>query len=122
MLGTGLGKYLCGIPHCVSKLGMGVLSKASKLLCMHLQRRDDEISQCTKSVRCDHSMHRMDDAVVDIYAINLQLGAMAVCTGDTFPCTLCRCACMPYAPQVTLDLHIFKLGSSYVAHLCSHLA
>ena len=67
---------------------MGVLSKAPKLLCMHLQRRDDEISQCTKSVRCDHNMHRMDDAVVDIYAINLQLGAMAVCTGDIIPFTL----------------------------------
>ena len=86
---------------------------------MHLQRRDDEISQCTKSVRCDHNMHRMDDAVVDIYAINLQLGAMAVCTGDTLPSTLCRCACMPYAPQVSLDLHIFKLACPYVtsAHI-----
>ena len=121
MSGTGLGKCLCGIPHCVSKLGMGVLSKVPKLLCMHLQRRDDEISQCTKSVRCDHNMHRMDDAVVDIYAINLQLGAMAVCTGDTFPSTLCRCACMPYAPQVSLDLHICKSAFLYVAHLCSHL-
>ena len=65
-----------------------------KLLCTHLQRRDDVISQCTQSVRCDHNMHRMDDAVVDIYAINLQLGAMAVCTGDTFPFTPYRCACM----------------------------
>ena len=83
--------------HRVSKAIMSVLSKVLELLCMHLQRRDDVISQCTMSVRCDHNMHRMDDAVVDIYAINLQLGAMAVCTGDTFPTTLLQCACMPHA-------------------------
>ena len=65
---------------------------------MHLQRRSDVISQCTKSVRCDHNMRRMDDAVVDIYAINLQLGAMAVCTGETFSNPLFRCACMLYVP------------------------
>ena len=47
-----------------------------------LQRRSDTISACTQSVRCDPDMHPIDDAIVDIYAINLQLGAMAVCTGE----------------------------------------
>ncbi len=46
-----------------------------------LQRKDDVISQCTQSVLCDESVRDIDNAVVDIYAINLQLGAMAVCTG-----------------------------------------
>ena len=48
-----------------------------------LQRKDDVISQCTQSVRCDDRVGEVDDAIVDIYAINLQLGAMAVCTGET---------------------------------------
>ena len=46
-----------------------------------LQRRADVVSQCTQSVLCDQSVDDIEDAVVDIYAINLQLGAMAVCTG-----------------------------------------
>ena len=47
-----------------------------------LQRKSDVVSQCTQSVLCDKSVDDIEDAVVDIYAINLQLGAMAVCTGD----------------------------------------
>ena len=46
-----------------------------------LQRKEDVISQCTQSVLCDNDVSDINDAVVDIYAINLQLGAMAVCTG-----------------------------------------
>ena len=49
-----------------------------------LQQRSDPVSACTQSVRCDPAMSPIDDAIVDIYAINLQLGAMAVCTGE-FP-------------------------------------
>jgi len=72
-----------------------------------LQRKSDVISQCTQSVLCDPNINhdRMDDAVVDIYAINLQLGAMAVCTGRSLslpsPKKVCnhpaRCTifCMP---------------------------
>lgn len=48
-----------------------------------LQRKEDAISECTQSVLCDDAVWDIDDAVVDIYAINLQLGAMAVCTGGT---------------------------------------
>ena len=51
-----------------------------------LQRKDDVILQCTQSVRCDDNVRDIDDAVVDIYAINLQLGAMAVCTGEASQC------------------------------------
>ena len=88
----------CGMLHHADKPIMGVPSRPPKLLCMHLQRRDDVISQCTMSVRCDPSTHRMGNAVVDIYAINLQLGAMAVCTGiNKFPTARLRSACMLYA-------------------------
>ena len=52
-----------------------------------LQRKDDVISQCTQSVLCDDDVWDIDDAVVDIYAINLQLGAMAVCTGESPQCS-----------------------------------
>ena len=55
-----------------------------------LQRKDDIISQCTQSVRCDDRVRDVDDAVVDIYAINLQLGAMAVCTGEILNRNKCR--------------------------------
>lgn len=47
-----------------------------------IQQSSDRVSSCTPSVRCDASLDRINDAVVAIYAINVKLGAMAMCTGD----------------------------------------
>ena len=46
-----------------------------------LQRKTDVVSSCTPSVLCDSQWDTVNDAVLDIYAVNVQLGAMALCTG-----------------------------------------
>ncbi|EIE27691.1 hypothetical protein COCSUDRAFT_39286 [Coccomyxa subellipsoidea C-169] len=46
-----------------------------------LQRKSDVVSSCTPSVLCDSQWDTVNDAVLDIYAVNVQLGAMALCTG-----------------------------------------
>ncbi|KAK9836324.1 hypothetical protein WJX81_005312 [Elliptochloris bilobata] len=46
-----------------------------------LQQRSDKLGSCTPSVECDPQYSQVAKAVIDIYAINLSLGAMALCTG-----------------------------------------
>ena len=46
-----------------------------------LQRKTDVVSSCTPSVLCDSQWKTVNDAILDIYAVNIQLGAMALCTG-----------------------------------------
>lgn len=46
-----------------------------------LQRKTDVVSSCTPSVLCDSQWDTVNDAILDIYAVNIQLGAMALCTG-----------------------------------------
>jgi hypothetical protein len=46
-----------------------------------LQQTTDSTSPCTPSVTCDPNWDGINDAILDIYAINMNLGAMAVCTG-----------------------------------------
>ncbi|BDA48491.1 probable lysyl endopeptidase at N-terminal half [Coccomyxa sp. Obi] len=46
-----------------------------------LQRKSDSVASCTPSVLCDSEWDQINDSVLDIYAVNLQLGAMALCTG-----------------------------------------
>ena len=57
-----------------------------------LQQRTDLTAECTQSARCDPSVERIADAVVAIYAINVKLGAMAMCTGE-HPLPACPLAC-----------------------------
>ncbi len=45
-----------------------------------MQRTTDDVSQCTPSVECS-SWQEEAAAVVDIYAIDMRLGAMGLCTG-----------------------------------------
>ena len=45
-----------------------------------IQSTSDDISQCTPSVECS-SYHDAAAAVVAIYAVDMRLGAMGVCTG-----------------------------------------
>ena len=99
-----------------------------------LQRKDDVISQCTQSVRCDSRVRDIDDAVVDIYAINLQLGAMAVCTGETSWCMKCEqhfqgtlwlVSDVKVDTPITVTLHHAKMTQikhDHVSHLwiCEH--
>lgn len=47
-----------------------------------LQQTTDSIASCTQSVLCDSDYNLLNDAILDIYAINVELGAMAVCTGE----------------------------------------
>lgn len=80
-----------------------------------LQRRSDTISACTQSVRCDPGMRPVDDAIVDIYAINLQLGAMAVCTGEV-PHNACFGRLLPREEQgevtaSTISADVSSFGS-----------
>ena len=46
-----------------------------------MQRTTDDVSQCTPSVECGDYRNEAA-AVVDIYAIDMRLGAMGLCTGD----------------------------------------
>lgn len=46
-----------------------------------LQRKSDSVSSCTPSVLCDAKWDLINDSILNIYAVNLQLGAMALCTG-----------------------------------------
>ena len=46
-----------------------------------MQRTTDDVSQCTPSVECGDWRNEAA-AVVDIYAIDMRLGAMGLCTGD----------------------------------------
>ncbi|KAK9834175.1 hypothetical protein WJX81_005389 [Elliptochloris bilobata] len=46
-----------------------------------LQQRADKLSSCTPSVECNPELSQVSKAVIDIYAINLSMGAMALCTG-----------------------------------------
>lgn len=45
-----------------------------------MQVTSDDVSQCTPSVQCS-SWHDEAAAVVAIYAIDMRLGAMGLCTG-----------------------------------------
>lgn len=54
-----------------------------------LQRKSDLVSSCTPSVLCDSEWDLINDSILDIYAVNLQLGAMALCTGVSLPYTSC---------------------------------
>ena len=45
-----------------------------------MQRTTDDVSQCTPSVECGDYRNEAA-AVVDIYAIDMRLGAMGLCTG-----------------------------------------
>ena len=47
-----------------------------------MQQREDPISPCTPSVLCDPAYSRIKDAIVDIYAVNVKLKAMGLCTGN----------------------------------------
>ncbi len=40
-----------------------------------------QVGQCTPSVECFPEYAQAANAVIDIYAVNVQLGAMALCTG-----------------------------------------
>ena len=46
-----------------------------------MQRTTDDVSQCTPSVECGDYRNEAA-AVVDIYAIDMRLGAMGLCTGE----------------------------------------
>ncbi|BDA48490.1 probable lysyl endopeptidase at N-terminal half [Coccomyxa sp. Obi] len=46
-----------------------------------MQQKSDSVSSCTPSVLCDSEWDLINDAILDIYAVNVQLGAMALCTG-----------------------------------------
>lgn len=50
-----------------------------------LQRTSDSVSKCTPSVLCDSEWDVINDSILDIYAVNVQLGAMALCTGASAP-------------------------------------
>jgi hypothetical protein len=47
-----------------------------------MQRTTDGISLCTPSVECAPNWAQEAAAVVDIYAVDLNLGAMGLCTGE----------------------------------------
>ena len=49
-----------------------------------MQRTTDDVSQCTPSVECANYKDEAA-AVIDIYAIDLRLGAMGLCTGTALP-------------------------------------
>ena len=40
-----------------------------------------QVGLCTPSVECFPEYEQASNAVIDIYAVNVQLGAMALCTG-----------------------------------------
>ena len=82
-----------------------------------LQRRSDKISECTQSVRCDHTMSPRDDAVVDIYAINLQLGAMAVCTGLAVFSLPWHKVCLCQNLWVRTRVHVMLLAANQTINL-----
>ncbi|CAL8463641.1 g3175 [Coccomyxa elongata] len=46
-----------------------------------MQQKSDSVSSCTPSVLCDSEWELINDSILDIYAVNVQLGAMALCTG-----------------------------------------
>lgn len=46
-----------------------------------MQQKSDSVSSCTPSVLCDSEWDLINDSVLDIYAVNVQLGVMALCTG-----------------------------------------
>ena len=46
-----------------------------------MQQKSDSVSSCTPSVLCDSEWDLINDSILDIYAVNVQLGAMALCTG-----------------------------------------
>jgi hypothetical protein len=48
-----------------------------------MQQRWDPISACTPSVLCDAAYSCIKDAIIDIYAVNIKLKAMGLCTGDS---------------------------------------
>ena len=50
-----------------------------------LRRTSDKVTSCTQNVLCDPKYDRINDAILDIYAINLKIGAMALCTGIYHP-------------------------------------
>lgn len=47
-----------------------------------MQKTSDGVSQCTPSVECATTWAQEAAAVVDIYAIDMRLGAMGLCTGE----------------------------------------
>jgi hypothetical protein len=51
-----------------------------------LRQTEDVTAPCTPSVLCDPHWDLVNDAVLDIYAINMKLGAMALCTGARDTC------------------------------------
>jgi hypothetical protein len=55
-------------------------------------------SLCLPSVLCDPSVGRIRDAVMDIYAVNVRLHAMALCTGASRLLQLWQ-ACIAYMVQ-----------------------
>ena len=54
-----------------------------------------QLSSCTPSAACDPQYSTSARAVIAIYAINLSLGAMALCTGARLPATATLHACAP---------------------------
>ena len=63
-----------------------------------MQRTTDDVSQCTPSVECANYKDEAA-AVVDIYAIDLRLGAMGLCTGTALPHVVTD------SWHTTMDLH-----------------
>ena len=49
-----------------------------------MQMTSDGVSQCTASVECAPAWAEEASGVVDIYAIDMRLGAMGLCTGIYF--------------------------------------
>lgn len=49
-----------------------------------LQRKNDSVSSCTSSVLCDSRWDLINDSILDIYAVNPQLHAMALCSGVSY--------------------------------------
>lgn len=48
-----------------------------------MQQKSDSVSSCTPSVLCDSEWDLINDSILDIYAVNVQLGLMALCTGTS---------------------------------------
>lgn len=65
-----------------------------------MQRTTDDVSQCTPSVDCANYKDEAA-AVVDIYAIDLRLGAMGLCTGTALPHAITD------AWHTTMEVHSF---------------
>lgn len=75
-----------------------------------LQRKSDSVSSCTPSVLCDSKWDLINDSILDIYAVNVQLGAMALCTGATL-----------ISSHLNFQLFLLVLRGMYVCmHECSN--